>query len=416
MMNQIHSIKGVKDILPDESGAWQYIQQKARDIFHTFGYSEIIIPVIEFTELFSRSIGETTDIVEKEMYTFDDRDGKKITLRPEGTASVVRAYIEHNLRDTAPFSKLYYIGPMFRRERPQAGRYRQFYQIGAEVFGIGHYMIDAEIISMLNLLFDSLNIKGVELQINSIGCPQCRPAFREALKGFFADKTSELCDNCKRRFEFNPLRILDCKSTHCHALSEKAPKTVDYLCNDCLTHFNGVQESLKTACVPYINNPKLVRGLDYYTQTTFEFIGGTLGAQNAVAAGGRYDNLVAELGGPSTPAVGFSIGMERLFSLFDSSNVTKQSPSVFIVALGEQAQQQAFSIIIQLHKEGISTVMDYNGGSLKSQMRKADKLNSAQVIIIGEDELSKGVVVLRDMQSKAQIDVPIAEVVNRLRK
>ncbi len=415
-MNQTHSIKGVKDILPDESGAWQYIQQKARDIFQTFGYSEIIIPVIEFTELFSRSIGETTDIVEKEMYTFDDRDGRKITLRPEGTASVVRAYIEHNLRETAPFSKLYYIGPMFRRERPQAGRYRQFYQIGAEVFGIGHYMIDAEIISMLNLLFDSLNIKGVELQINSIGCPQCRPAFREALKGFFADKTSELCDNCKRRFEFNPLRILDCKSTHCHALSEKAPKTVDYLCNDCLTHFNGVQESLKTAGVPYINNPKLVRGLDYYTQTTFEFTGGTLGAQNAVAAGGRYDNLVAELGGPSTPAVGFSIGMERLFSLFDSSNVTKQSPSVFIVALGKQAQQQAFSIIVQLHKKGISTVMDYNGGSLKSQMRKADKLNSAQVIIIGEDELSKGVVVLRDMQSKAQIDVPVAEVVNRLRK
>jgi len=415
-MNQIQGIKGVKDVLPDESGAWQYIQQKARDIFHTFGYSEIIIPVIEFTELFSRSIGETTDIVEKEMYTFDDRDGKKITLRPEGTASVVRAYIEHNLRETAPFSKLYYIGPMFRRERPQAGRYRQFYQIGAEVLGIGHYMIDAEIISMLNLLFDSLNIKGVELQINSIGCPQCRPAFREALKGFFADKTSELCDNCKRRFEFNPLRILDCKSTHCHALSEKAPKTVDYLCNDCLSHFNGVQESLKTAGVPYINNPKLVRGLDYYTQTTFEFTGGTLGAQNAVAAGGRYDNLVAELGGPSTPAVGFSIGMERLFSLFDNSNVTKQSPSVFIVALGEQAQQQAFSIIVQLHKEGISTVMDYNGGSLKSQMRKADKLNSAQVIIIGEDELSKGIVVLRDMQSKAQIDVPVAEVVNRLRK
>ena len=415
-MNQIQGIKGVKDVLPDESGAWQYIQQKARDIFHTFGYSEIIIPVIEFTELFSRSIGETTDIVEKEMYTFDDRDGRKITLRPEGTASVVRAYIEHNLRETAPFSKLYYIGPMFRRERPQAGRYRQFYQIGAEVFGIGHYMIDAEIISMLNLLFDSLNIKGVELQINSIGCPQCRPAFREALKGFFADKTSELCDNCKRRFEFNPLRILDCKSTHCHALSEKAPKTVDYLCNDCLSHFNGVQESLKTAGVPYINNPKLVRGLDYYTQTTFEFTGGTLGAQNAVAAGGRYDNLVAELGGPSTPAVGFSIGMERLSSLFDNSNVTKQSPSVFIVALGEQAQQQAFSIIVQLHKEGISTVMDYNGGSLKSQMRKADKLNSAQVIIIGEDELSKGVVVLRDMQSKAQIDVPVAEVVNRLRK
>ncbi len=415
-MKQIQAIKGVKDVLPDESRAWQYIQQKARDIFNTFGYSEIIIPVIEFTDLFSRSIGETTDIVEKEMYTFDDRDGRKITLRPEGTASVVRAYIEHNLRETAPFSKLYYIGPMFRRERPQSGRYRQFYQIGAEVFGIGHYMIDAEIIHMLHLLFDSLNISGVELQVNSIGCPQCRPAFREALKGFFSDKTAELCENCNRRFETNPLRILDCKSTHCHALSEKAPKTIDHLCSDCLSHFKGVQESLKTTGVPYINNPRLVRGLDYYTQTTFEFTGGALGAQNAVAAGGRYDNLVAELGGLTTPAVGFSIGMERMFSLFDSSNVIKQPPSVFIVALGEQARQKAFSIIVQLHKEGIPAVMDYAGGSLKSQMRKADKLNSAQVIIIGEDEILKGIVVLRDMQSKAQIEAPIAEVINRLRK
>jgi len=415
IVNQIHSIKGVKDILPDESAAWQYIQQKARDIFHTFGYSEIIVPIIEFTELFSRSIGETTDIVEKEMYTFDDRDGRKITLRPEGTASVVRAYIEHNLRDSAPFSKLYYIGPMFRRERPQAGRFRQFYQIGAEVLGIGHFMIDAEILHMLHLLFDILNISGVELQINSIGCPKCRPAFRNALKTFFADKISELCDNCKRRFDFNPLRILDCKSTHCHALSEKAPKTIDYLCSDCLSHFQGVQDSLKAAGVPHINNPRLVRGLDYYTQTTFEFTGGALGAQNAVAAGGRYDNLVTELGGQSTPAIGFSIGMERLSSLFDRGNVTKQSPLVFIVSLGEQARQEAFSIINKLHKEGISTVMDYSGGSLKSQMRKADKLNSAHVIIIGEDEMSRGVVVLRDMQSKTQTEVPQPDVVARLK-
>ena len=415
-MNQIHSIKGVKDVLPDESGAWQYIQQKARDIFHTFGYSEIIVPIIEFTELFSRSIGENTDIVEKEMYTFDDRDSRKITLRPEGTASVVRAYIEHNLRDSAPFSKLYYIGPMFRRERPQAGRFRQFYQIGAEVFGIGHFMIDAEILHMLHLLFDSLNVKGVELQINSIGCPQCRPAFRNALKTFFSDKRAELCDNCQRRFDFNPLRILDCKSTHCHALSEKAPKTVDYLCNDCLSHFHGVQDSLDAAGVPHINNPRLVRGLDYYTQTTFEFVGGALGAQNAVAAGGRYDNLVTELGGPPTPAIGFSIGMERLSSLFDRGKVTKQPPLVFIVSLGEHARKEAFSLIKLLHKEGITTVMDYNGGSLKSQMRKADKLNSAHVIIIGEDELSRGEVVLRDMQSKAQIEVPITEIIGRLKK
>jgi len=415
-VNRIHSIKGVKDVLPDEALVWQYIQQKARDIFHTFGYSEIIIPIMEYTELFSRSIGETTDIVEKEMYTFDDRDGRKITLRPEGTASVVRAYIEHNLRDSSPFSKLYYIGPMFRRERPQAGRFRQFYQIGAEVFGIGHYMIDAEILHMLHLLFDSLNINGVELQINSIGCPQCRPAFRNALKTYFADKRSELCDNCRRRFEINPLRILDCKSTHCHALAETAPKTIDHLCNDCLLHFNGVQESLKTAGVTFVNNPRLVRGLDYYTRTAFEFVGGTLGAQNAVAAGGRYDNLVAELGGPSTPAIGFSIGVERLTSLFDNNMVAKRSPLVFITSLGADAQKKAFSLINHFHKKGISAVMDYNGGSLKSQMRKAGKLEAKYVIIIGEDELLKDVVILRDMQDKTQTEVPAEQVIDRLIK
>ncbi|MCC7203074.1 MAG: histidine--tRNA ligase [Nitrospirae bacterium] len=414
-MSQIRGIKGVKDVLPDESAAWQYLQQKARDIFHTFGYSEIIIPIIEFTELFARSIGETTDIVEKEMYTFDDRDGRKITLRPEGTASVVRSYIEHNLRDSAPFSKLYYIGPMFRRERPQAGRFRQFYQIGAEVFGIGHYRIEAEVLHMQTLLFGSLNITGVELQVNSIGCPQCRPAFREALRTFFLDKKSELCENCQRRFDVNPLRILDCKSSHCHALAEKAPKTVDHLCSDCLSHFNGVQESLKAAGVAFINNPRLVRGLDYYTRTAFEFVGGALGAQNAVAAGGRYDNLVEELGGPPTPAVGFSIGVERLFSLFDNSSVTKNFPIVFIAALGDAAQKEAFSIINLLHKEGISAVMDYNGGSLKSQMRRADKLKSARVIIIGEDELSKGSVILRDMQDNKQEEVPVTEIISRLK-
>ena len=414
-MKQIQGIKGVRDVLPGESDVWRHIRQKARDVFHTFGYSEIIIPIIEFTELFTRSIGETTDIVEKEMYTFDDRDGKKITLRPEGTASVVRAYIEHNLRETSPFSKLYYIGPMFRRERPQAGRYRQFYQIGAEVFGIGHSMIDAEVLSMLNLLFDSLNIRGVELQINSIGCPQCRPAFREALKDFFADKRSELCENCQRRFEFNPLRILDCKATHCHELAEKAPKTLDYLCSECLTHFKGLQDSLKTAGVPYVLNQRLVRGLDYYTRTTFEFVGTSLGAQNAVAAGGRYDNLVEELGGPSTPAIGFSIGMERLVSLFDDSSMERRSSGIFIAALGEAAQEKAFSLLTQLHRQGIPAVMDYSGGSLKSQMRKADKLNAGHVLIIGEDELAKGVTILRDMKNKTQEEVPFSEIAQKLR-
>ncbi len=412
-MKQIQGVKGVKDILPDEAMAWQHIQQKARNIFHTFGYSEIIIPVIEAAELFLRSIGETTDIVEKEMYTFEDRDRKKIALRPEGTASVVRSYIEHSLNQASPFSKLYYIGPMFRRERPQAGRYRQFYQIGAEVFGFEHPMIDAEMLSMLNLLFQSLDISGLELQINSIGCPNCRPQFREALRDFFAGRLSELCENCQRRFELNPLRILDCKSSHCHALSGEAPKTLDYLCADCLTHFNKVQDSLKSAGVPYVINQRLVRGLDYYTHTAFEFVSGSLGAQNTVAAGGRYNTLVEELGGPSTPAIGFSIGMERLVSLFDSSPVEKQSPFLFIVALGEKAQEQGFSLINKLHKEGISAIMDYSNGSLKSQMRKADKFNAAHVLILGEDELAKGVVTLRDMKNKTQVEVPLLEIVGK---
>lgn len=413
-MQKIQGIKGVKDVLPDEAIVWQYIQNKAREVFHTFGYSEIIIPVLESSELFLRSIGETTDIVEKEMYLFDDRDGKKVALRPEGTASVVRSYVEHNISQTTPFSKLYYIGPMFRRERPQAGRYRQFYQIGAEVFGFSSARIDAEMLYMLDQFFKSLNIKGVELQVNSIGCPQCRPAFREALRKFFSDKLSQLCENCQRRFDLNPLRILDCKSSHCHPIAEDAPKTLDYLCSDCLSHFNLLQDSLKTAGVVYRINQRLVRGLDYYTRTTFEFVSSALGAQNAVAAGGRYDSLVNDLGGPDTPAIGFSIGFERLITNFDSSSVIQRTPQVFIAALGEKAQEKAFQIINQLHTKGISAITDYDGGSLKSQMRKADKFNSRFVLIIGEDELSKGIALLRDMKSKTQEEVLMTEIVGKI--
>ena len=414
-MKQIQGVKGVKDILPDDSAIWQHIQQKAHNIFHTFGYSEIIIPVIESADLFLRSIGETTDIVEKEMYTFEDRDGKKIALRPEGTASVVRSYIEHNIQQTVPFSKLYYIGPMFRRERPQAGRYRQFYQIGAEVFGFEHSMIDAEMLFMLDQFFQSLNINGLELQINSIGCPTCRPGFREALRNFFTGRLKELCENCQRRFELNPLRILDCKSTHCHTLAGEAPKTLEYLCTDCLTHFNRVQDSLKKAGVSYLINQRLVRGLDYYTRTAFEFVSGSIGAQNTVAAGGRYNTLVEELGGPPTPAIGFSIGMERLVSIFDSSSVEKRASAVFIAALGDKAQERAFDLLNQLHREGISAIMDYIGGSLKSQMRKADKFNTPHVVIIGEDELAKGIVILRDMKNKTQEEVYLLEIVGKLK-
>lgn len=414
-MRQIQAIKGIRDVLPEESVVWQHINQKARETFHTFGYQEIIIPIIEVAELFLRSIGETTDIVEKEMYVFEDRDGKKIALRPEGTASVVRSYIENNFSRTSTFSKLYYIGPMFRRERPQAGRYRQFYQIGAEVFGFDHPMIDAEMLFMIDQFFHTLNITGYELQINSIGCPLCRPGFKEALKSFFIGRLGELCENCRRRFEFNPMRILDCKSTHCHALADEAPKTLDYLCDDCLTHFNKVQDSLKSTGIQYIIKPRLVRGLDYYTRTTFEFVSGSLGAQNAVAAGGRYDTLVEEIGGPPTPALGFSIGMERLYSLFDSISVQKKPPKIFIVALGEKGQEKAFSLLNQLLREGIPSIMDYSGGSLKSQMRRADKLEVSSVLIIGEDEINNGIVTLRDMTTKTQTEIPLSEVIERLK-
>lgn len=413
-MQKIQGIKGVKDVLPNEAIIWQHIQNKAREVFHTFGYSEIIIPVLESSELFLRSIGEATDIVEKEMYLFDDKDGKKVALRPEGTASVVRSYVEHNIAQSAPFSKLYYIGPMFRRERPQAGRYRQFYQIGAEVFGFSSARIDAEMLFMLDLFFKSLNIKGVELQVNSIGCPQCRPAFRESLRNYFSDKLASLCENCQRRFELNPLRILDCKSAHCHSISEDAPKTLDYLCDGCLRHFNTLQESLIVSGVLYTINQRLVRGLDYYTRTTFEFVSSALGAQNAVAAGGRYDSLVKDLGGTDTPAIGFSIGFERLITNFDSSSVKQRAPHVFIAAIGEQAQEKAFQIISQLHINGISAITDYDGGSLKSQMRKADKFNADIVLIIGEDELSRGIAVLRDMKNKIQEEVLIKDINDKL--
>lgn len=411
----IQRIKGVKDILPEETIVWNHVFHKAREIFKIFGYSEIIIPIIEITDLFLRSVGETTDIVEKEMYTFIDRDGKKISLRPEGTASVVRAYIENHLFQKAPFHRLYYIGPMFRRERPQAGRYRQFYQIGAEVFGFDRPMIDAEVLYMLDLLFKALHIQNIELQINSIGCSSCRPAFREALRNYFKEKLNELCENCQRRFTSNPLRILDCKSTHCHTLTKGTPGTTEYLCSNCRDHFQSLQGYLKVIGIGFKINPRLVRGLDYYTRTAFEFISTSLGAQNAVAAGGRYDNLVEELGGPPTPAIGFSIGVERLLSLFDEKSIPGKGPEVYIISLGEKTREKAFHILKDLHTKGIPAIIDYSEKSLKSHMRRAGKLEASHVLIIGEEELARNTVILRDMVNKAQWEVPGNEVAARLK-
>ncbi len=403
----IQAIKGVKDILPGEVEVWQYIENKARSVFETYGFSEIRAPIFEYTELFSRSIGETTDIVEKEMYTFEDTTGKKITLRPEGTAPVVRAYIEHQLYNKAHITKLYYFGPMFRHERPQAGRYRQFYQIGAEVFGIDSPILDAEVLSMLSKIMGALDIKGLDLQINSLGCKDCRPKYKEALKQFLKDKLPLLCENCQRRMDRNPLRVLDCKGKTCKDAVKDAPVILDYLCDGCKMHFDKVKETLKTLNVSYTLNPRLVRGLDYYTKTTFELVSTNLGAQNAVAAGGRYDGLVEELGGPKTPGIGFAIGIERLASLMQKDNLKTNKPDVFIATLGDKAEDISVSLIDSLREKGIKAETDYEDASLKSQMRKADKLGARFVLIIGEDEIKKGSALLRDMEKKTQEDINI---------
>jgi len=403
----IQAIKGVKDILPGEVEVWQYIENKARSVFETYGFSEIRAPIFEYTELFSRSIGETTDIVEKEMYTFEDTTGKKITLRPEGTAPVVRAYIEHQLYNKAHITKLYYFGPMFRHERPQAGRYRQFYQIGAEVLGIDSPILDAEVLSMLSKIMESIEVDGLDLQINSLGCKDCRPKYKEALKQFLKDKHPLLCENCQRRMDRNPLRVLDCKGKTCKDAVKDAPVILDYLCDGCKKHFDKVKETLNTLKVPYSMNPRLVRGLDYYTKTTFELVSTNLGAQNAVAAGGRYDGLVEELGGPKTPGIGFAIGIERLVSLMEKDNFKTNRPDIFIATLGDNAKDISVTLINNFREKGIKAETDYEDASLKSQMRKADKLGARYVLIIGEDEIKKGSALLRDMENKTQEGINI---------
>jgi histidyl-tRNA synthetase len=403
---KIPPVKGVKDILPasfgGEAEAFQFVEATCRKLLEDFGFSEIKIPIFEYTELFARGIGASTDIVEKEMYTFEDRDGKKISLRPEGTAPVVRALIESNLLENSPLPKLYYIGPMFRHERPQAGRYRQFYQIGVEVFGSSSPAIDVEILSLVHLIFQRLKIPGLELQINSLGCPQCRPDYHKALKHFLKERLNQLCENCKRRFNTNPLRVLDCKEEDCRTATQEAPVSVDHLCQDCLSHFLEVKTSLNRLKIPFSVNERLVRGLDYYIRTAFEVVSSRLGAQNAVAAGGRYDGLVETLGGPPIPGIGFAMGMERVITLLDKTNLSTLGVDLFIATLGPEAKAMAVDAVFQLRQKGIRTETDYENSSLKSQMRRADKLGARYVLILGEDEIKKGQGTLRDMIKKDQ--------------
>ena len=399
----IQLIRGFKDILPGEVEAWQAIENAARSLFEDFGFSEIRIPIMERTELFARSIGEDTDIVEKEMYTFADRKGDLITLRPEATASIVRSYIQHRLYAADPVRKFYMIGPMFRRERPQKGRYRQFYQIDAEIFGVTSPLADVELIFMLMTLLDRLGVADIQAHINTLGCPACRPGYRQALADFLATVDDRLCADCKRRRVRNPMRVLDCKVPTCREALSDAPSILDHLCEDCRLDFAAVQDFLNKLQVPFVIDKRLVRGLDYYTRTTFEIQTGALGAQSAVAGGGRYDNLVKMLGGPALPATGFAIGFDRLAEIVGQQSAERSaSPALFIAALGEESQKLAFEWICRLKISGIRAEMDFENRSLKSQMKRADKLAVAYTIIMGENELKDGAVILRDMNSKQQ--------------
>jgi histidyl-tRNA synthetase len=411
----IHLIRGFKDILPGEVELWQRIETTARDLFGSFNFREVRIPIMEKTELFARSIGEETDIVEKEMYTFPDRKGELLTLRPEATASIVRAYIQHKLYAEEPMRKYFLVGPMFRRERPQKGRYRQFYQIDVEAFGIAAPYIDAQMIFMLHTLFNRLGVGDTQAHLNSLGCPQCRPAYRDALMALLDKVEASLCEDCRRRKSRNPLRVLDCKVPTCREAVADAPAIMDYLCPECRQHFDAVTRSLETLKVPFVLNKRLVRGLDYYTRTAFEMQTGALGAQSAVAGGGRYDGLVEALGGPPTPAIGFAIGFDRLAEIVGQLQLPAPAGiELFIAALGPAAQETAFPWLSRLGEQGLAVEMDFADRSLKAQMKRADRQGAGHVLIVGDAELQKGAAQLRNMTTKEQREIALEGLVETL--
>jgi histidyl-tRNA synthetase len=419
---KIKSIKGVKDILPGEIEKWQWVESVARRQFSRYGFKEIRLPIFEYTDLFKRSIGDTTDIVEKEMYSFKDKGDNDITLRPEGTASVVRSYIEHNMHGQNPLTKLYYFGPMFRYERPQAGRLRQFYQIGVEAMGSSSPAIDAEVMTLLIEFFKELGLQELELQINSLGCKECRPQYRETLKSAIKSHLKELCTNCNQRYERNPLRVLDCKVERDVEIAKGLPKFNDHLCSQCQQDFAEVQKHLDAVNTSYRVNDQIVRGLDYYNKTTFEVIAKTgLGSQNAVCGGGRYDSLVEDFEGPSTPCFGFALGMERLISILpeEKLNHLEKSPDLYLVCLGEEAHNLAFQITHQLRVVGLYVEREIDGGSMKSQMRKANKLAARFALIVGDNEIQNRCYVLKNMDSGDQWEIPAdqltEEVLSRLK-
>jgi len=398
---KIPSIKGFHDVLPGESRRWAGLEARARAVFEQYNFHEIRLPIVERTELFQRSIGETTDIVEKEMYGFTDRDGSALSLRPEGTASVIRAYVEHALHAQEPVSKLYYFGPMFRRERPQKGRLRQFSQIGAELIGREDPAADAEVLLLLHDLLADFGIADAEVQVNTLGDATCRPAYRTALIAWGRAHRSELCEDCVRRLEQNPLRLLDCKQPGCTALRPSAPRMVDHACEPCRAHFERVLALLAGEGIEPRLQPYMVRGLDYYVRTAFEVIGRGLGAQSALGGGGRYDGLVRDLGGPDIAGIGFALGVERLAMVLATGSAAEPAGPEFVIApLGALAEPAATALAHRLRRAGARVDLEPGGRSLKSQMRHAAKLGARYVIILGEDELASGTLTVRDMEAK----------------
>lgn len=409
--------RGTKDILPDTVGDWLFVEENIRSLCKRFGYQEIRTPMFEHTELFQRGIGEGTDVVDKEMYTFTDRGDRSITLRPENTASAVRAYLQNKLYAENALTKLFYIGSMFRYDRPQAGRMREFHQFGVEAIGESNPAVDAEIILLAMKLLQGLGLNDLELYINSVGCPTCRAKYRTMLQDFFRDKLDDLCEDCRSRFDRAPMRILDCKKDAEKPYMKDAPKITDCLCDECSDHFQKLQKHLTKAGVKFDLDPRLVRGLDYYTKTAFEVKYPPLGAQSAVAGGGRYDGLIEEMGGNPTPAVGFATGLERVLLALEKQGLLpdkNRSVDVYVVALGEAAQEEAFKLVMDLRDAGYSAAVDYAGRSMKAQMKQANKLGARFAAIMGDDELSEGVVMLRDMAGSEQEKVPVNELISKL--
>ena len=412
MALSIKAIKGTQDILPEQSYKLRFVENKLLEIASIYGFNEIRTPVFEYTELFNRSVGDTTDVVQKEMYTFNDNGGRSISLRPEGTAGAVRAFLEHGMHNLPLPQKVSYITSCYRYEKPQAGRLREFHQFGVECFGSDSPVADAEVISLAKRCFDVLGVKNLSLEINSIGCPTCRKNYTNALKEYFGSKSDDLCDTCKDRLERNPMRILDCKSPVCKEISANAPTVLDFLCDDCQQHFEKVKKHLDALKIEYKVNAKIVRGLDYYTKTVFEFVSNDLGAQSTVCGGGRYDRLIEQIGGQPTSALGFGMGIERLMLILEAQNIElPEQPdcTLYVAPMGERATVKANEICYNLRQEGFCAVTDLSGRGLKAQMKYANKIGAKFTLVLGEDEINSNKAKLKNMDDSTEVEVELNE-------